>query len=984
MSFFSQSRKPKTLSSRETKSQTCTDNVKTASAKQTENAVTGSSLFSGMTLTSLPAAAAHEELSLLGHSNSTPSKQLSGATEAAAAITPDFPTVLVKSESDLLPEPILPTPINTPEQGSQSTTKKKRSRHVVRPGYARQPDSKTEDPSGDNQKKASVKSGNSVEEAQVIKQDAVNSETSIQCNDAANSETSACSSVPTTTHQTTLYSIGTPSSSEENLCQDIDSHLDTGSPIALSGEATSKADIFDIDMQAPNHSNDVLKGIVNASTDENPGEITRLDKSFAVLVLQESAGTDGSVELQTLSDMLQNPAEVSDVVLDDYSSLIRDDVQIGDFEREMMNLQSDVESNVNVDQNVVRKLPQSTGDVELSASVETPLLDLTKKSTSEMTKSNYSFSLSCEEKLSIALQSMESKLATLSEGKESLRSLEEELFKLYTETESIENEKEQQIKQLQQKESQALANDNYDEAEEISYRMEQLKADLESSRYRLPAQDDKVGKALKLRAEIAEKEAEIYRDGQATLEEVREEQQECLTNHVEMTTVWSTREKQRLNADRQRLERAKDHLRLDKEHMDAENMELSKEILEQTKEYRARKEELLEERGILQEDILALEAKLAKLKEKEEEFAESIKKEEEKIESIKRAFSPQQNALDKQQQEIEAREKSLQEECELLLSTQKQFDDKTTEHGTKERKLSEVLSSASNELNKSKEVIKSLEEQRQLIQEFLTMEHFTFDIDSKLASLHAKQKEVSQEIKTKSNKIQLGQRGVVTLRKSLNEIEARISDLDAAKEIAKQERNFKEAKRLKEERDSLTEEGVDSQKTLESLLKEIAEDKKWLEKAEQKNNELDSEISEQERLAAVVTLEKASLMIQALQEQISRIPDDSLVKALLETEAITCKNVISDLCKRHDISKPDLDYSQGQGVQRKAKEAASEQKVAGDENVEKNCADLLDQLNELEGRLEAVVEVEDFDEADRIQQQITELKAKIKQKKAVC
>lgn len=55
-----------------------------------------------------------------------------------------------------------------------------------------------------------------------------------------------------------------------------------------------------------------------------------------------------------------------------------------------------------------------------------------------------------------------------------------------------------------------------------------------------------------------------------------------------------------------------------------------------------------------------------------------------------------------------------------------------------------------------------------------------------LFSLHAKQKEVSQEIKTKSNKIQLGQRGVVTLRKSLNEIEARISDLDAAKEIAKQ------------------------------------------------------------------------------------------------------------------------------------------------------------------------------------------------------
>ena len=52
--------------------------------------------------------------------------------------------------------------------------------------------------------------------------------------------------------------------------------------------------------------------------------------------------------------------------------------------------------------------------------------------------------------------------------------------------------------------------------------------------------------------------------------------------------------------------------------------------------------------------------------------------------------------------------------------------------------------------------------------------------------LHAKQREVYQKIKALSNKIQLRQRGVLTLRKSLNEIESQISDLDAAKEIAKQ------------------------------------------------------------------------------------------------------------------------------------------------------------------------------------------------------
>ncbi len=105
---------------------------------------------------------------------------------------------------------------------------------------------------------------------------------------------------------------------------------------------------------------------------------------------------------------------------------------------------------------------------------------------------------------------------------------------------------------------------------------------------------------MKLRAEIAEKEAEIYRKSQATLQEVRQEQQECLDNHREMNTAWGTREKHRLNSDRQRLERTMDHLKLDKEHMETENMELSNEVLQKTEEFRTRKEELMLERGALQ------------------------------------------------------------------------------------------------------------------------------------------------------------------------------------------------------------------------------------------------------------------------------------------------------------------------------------------------------------------------------------------------
>lgn len=63
---------------------------------------------------------------------------------------------------------------------------------------------------------------------------------------------------------------------------------------------------------------------------------------------------------------------------------------------------------------------------------------------------------------------------------------------MYTESHNAETSKQQQFKELQLEESQALVSENYDLAEEISERMEKLQAELECARYRLPAQDNKV------------------------------------------------------------------------------------------------------------------------------------------------------------------------------------------------------------------------------------------------------------------------------------------------------------------------------------------------------------------------------------------------------------------------------------------------------------------------------------------------------------
>ena len=90
------------------------------------------------------------------------------------------------------------------------------------------------------------------------------------------------------------------------------------------------------------------------------------------------------------------------------------------------------------------------------------------------------------------------------------------------------------------------------------------------------------------------------------------------------------------------------------------------------------------------------------------------------------------------------------------------------------------------------------------------------------------------------------------------------------------ERNFKEAKRLKEESETLTQQGVESQEKLESLLKELAEDGKLLEEAQKQNADLEVEINEKERLNGTIFV-------------VSRFLFVLLFRALFNYQSIRCE-----------------------------------------------------------------------------------------------
>lgn len=212
-----------------------------------------------------------------------------------------------------------------------------------------------------------------------------------------------------------MYSTGTPSSSEENLFLEVEASPDTGSLIAVSSEGRSK-DHFSSDVRTQGNSDKELICIMDASRDkkyDKDFEMTRLDRNVEVPVLQELGGIVDSPQLDEFLDELQNPPVSQNVMLDDYSCLTSCAAQESDLEREMANLQAELESNEEADQNLEQELPQLTVDLGSSSSMESHHLDVSEKPVSQLSESNYSINLSSMDKLIIALQCMKSQLATL-------------------------------------------------------------------------------------------------------------------------------------------------------------------------------------------------------------------------------------------------------------------------------------------------------------------------------------------------------------------------------------------------------------------------------------------------------------------------------------------------------------------------------------------------------------------------------------------
>jgi len=82
------------------------------------------------------------------------------------------------------------------------------------------------------------------------------------------------------------------------------------------------------------------------------------------------------------------------------------------------------------------------------------------------------------------------------EKEESLACLKNYVIDNYSNAAAVFKVKQQELSKLIEEETSAIANDNYDLAEELAVKIDQIKDDLESAKYKVPTLDDKVNFVL--------------------------------------------------------------------------------------------------------------------------------------------------------------------------------------------------------------------------------------------------------------------------------------------------------------------------------------------------------------------------------------------------------------------------------------------------------------------------------------------------------
>ncbi|XP_041469700.1 cytadherence high molecular weight protein 2-like isoform X2 [Lytechinus variegatus] len=536
--------------------------------------------------------------------------------------------------------------------------------------------------------------------------------------------------------------------------------------------------------------------------------------------------------------------------------------------------------------------------------------------------------------------------------------------------------KQSRLDELQALQSQAINDENYEQAEIMTKECSSLEKDLCS----IPqvTLDNAVDDIFSSRSTIYEKKKRQRSEWILAIKDLQNQQEVIISKMKEGRRGDPEANKLKLDMQKTELERAMGHVLLDKNHVERREAQLWSRIDEKTADLRDTKDKLSLQKTTVQDEIAALEEQLCKLRSEEERISCEIDKQEEAIDEVKGEFSEEILIIEEEKMNVQDREDRLTKDRMALDENEKMLSAEMNAFDEALAREEDLMS----RIVLSENTISSLNQDREKEDNGFSIPDCSLDLEptSNITSLREKVMSNTEDMQATSAKILTDKARLATLKKKVTDTEDHIVTLQEAKHFAVSMRKFGEAKHLTEEIKIKMDEGHSHQTQVESVSEELKNQQTTLNNQQDQVVKLKIELAKEEKKWELQLCERAKTMMATISTvlQDTETMKSTLSTRKLEIEKQSCALLIGWLSRRHGLQ----DMPEVLAVLEEFKD--NEGMDIGDEVKESHQPKTLasateskfsEELQELEENLQKAIEAEDYDMAEHIQERIESLQS---------
>jgi len=519
---------------------------------------------------------------------------------------------------------------------------------------------------------------------------------------------------------------------------------------------------------------------------------------------------------------------------------------------------------------------------------------------------SYDVSLNEDEKFELYVETLKSREKSLRKGLDELKQRRDDVLSHLKETTFSKDFLSSQLKQLKIKQNNAISKEDFELADKINQEIETRQAELRNLKYQHPILDQMVSSFVEDCNATIGNHLEECISLEKEFHEIIVSEKENIEKKISKNEVDINKEKLKLDKEKSQLDREMSHIALDKEQWEKSKLKFDEEVIERTRDQQSEKSRLLVEKQVIETEINELEAKLLSLREKESSIISKVDIIDLKIQEMTVDFQPQEESLEKELRDIAEKENEVASKLKLLEETEAKLTARKEAEEQLQQKCMDNIETLTVKISSLEKLKKEMDQNLINLQEVVDVDLLNFLPSKEHASLIEKVKELSIQLQDAEYKdIDCGAQ-ITRIKKRLDDIEARVEELEKEKQMAISGRNYKAAKIVTEERNKIMEEGQMKQEELKDL-----EDAQACVKSSITRLSTDIEAAKKDALQIEFEIDKkihSSLAeaVTSLRSYYNNSTLDAWIRPFVGFEIEICQGIIKEICSKHNWEDPEV------------------------------------------------------------------------------